>query len=59
MSYDFYSRTEKGKPYRIYCRRKGADGEEEIVLDCNKLAEGSEYFRLGAYQVSYLITSLQ
>jgi len=50
--YDFYSRTEKGKPYSIYCRRKGADGEEEIVLDCNKLAEGSEYFRLGAYQLS-------
>lgn len=51
--YFYYSRTEKGKDYSIYCRKKGnLDAEEQIILDCNKLAEGKEYFRLGVYEVS-------
>ena len=36
----YYSRTEKGKQYRIYCRKKGPEGPEQIVLDLNELARG-------------------
>ena len=39
--YWYYSRTEKGKQYRTYCRRKGTmDAEEEVIFDVNKMAEG-------------------
>jgi len=49
----YYSRTEEGKQYKIYCRKKGSlDAEEEILLDVNKLAEGKDYMYLGAYKIS-------
>ena len=49
----YYSRTEAGAQYPIYCRRRAAEGSaEEVVLDLNPLAEGQSYFRLGAYEVS-------
>ncbi len=52
-AYYYYSRTEEGKNYSIYCRKKGSlDAEEEIMLDGNKLAEGKEYFSLGGFEVS-------
>jgi oligopeptidase B len=51
--YFYYTRTEEGKQYTIYCRKKGSmDAKEEILLDVNKLAEGQKYMRVGAYQVS-------
>jgi len=49
--YEYYYRTEQGKPYNIYCR-KAKDGEEQIVLNCNELAEKSEFFKLGSYKLS-------
>ena len=49
----YYSRTEQGKQYPIYCRRKGSlEAEEEVTLDLNRLAEGQAFMSLGAYQVS-------
>ncbi len=49
----YYRRTEEGKQYSIYCRKKGSlDAEEEILLDQNALAEGKKYFRTGVYKVS-------
>jgi oligopeptidase B len=49
----YYTRTESGAQYPIYCRRLNADGSaEEILLDLNPLAEGQSYFRLGAFEVS-------
>ena len=51
--YDYYSRTEQGKDYPILCRRRGhREAREEITLDMNALAEGHEFFSLGAYDVS-------
>jgi oligopeptidase B len=51
--YEYYSRTQAGKDYPIYCRRRRADGApEEIILDMNRLAEGSEFLSLGALAVS-------
>jgi oligopeptidase B len=49
----YYSRTEEGKQYPIYCRKRGTlEAPEEVVLDLNQLAEGHGYFALGAYEVS-------
>jgi len=51
----YYSRTEKGKQYRIFCRRRDGAmdrGAEEVFLDANVEAEGLEYYRLGALSVS-------
>jgi len=50
--YFYYTRTEEGKQYSIQCRKKGAESPEEILLDCNQLAEGHKYFRLGAFIAS-------
>ena len=60
----YYSRTEEGKSYGIHCRRpsRGREelppagepgGEEQILLDENVLAEGSEYFAVGSAAVSH------
>lgn len=51
--YYYYSRTEKGKQYRTYCRRKGSmDAPEEIIFDVNKMAEGKPAYIFNAYSVS-------
>lgn len=51
--YYYYKRTEKGKQYPYYCRKKGDLAEstkEEIVLDQNTMKE--EYIVLGSYEPS-------
>jgi|SRR5579863_5909196 len=51
--YFYYTRTEEGKQYRIYCRKHGSvDAPEEILLDGNALAEGHKYFQMGAFAPS-------
>ncbi|MDD4800471.1 MAG: S9 family peptidase [Proteiniphilum sp.] len=51
--YYYYSRTEKGKQYRTYCRRKGSmEAAEEILFDLNAMAEGKPAFIFGGYSVS-------
>ncbi|MBO0804856.1 MAG: S9 family peptidase [Nocardiopsaceae bacterium] len=61
-----YSRMVEGQQYPIHCRRRVRPGEttpplpadgqpldgEEILLDGNKLAEGHDFFSLGAFSVS-------
>jgi oligopeptidase B len=50
--YLYYSRTEAGKQYRIYCRKfKSLEAKEEVLLDLNSFDKG-EYLGLGAYKVS-------
>ena len=49
----YYSRTEQGRQYPIYCRKKGSlEAAEEVTIDLNRLAEGRSFMSLGAYQVS-------
>ncbi|HSL47134.1 MAG TPA: S9 family peptidase [Anaerolineales bacterium] len=49
----YYSRTEEGKQYPIYCRKKGSlDAPEEILLDQNILAEGKSFCSIGALTIS-------
>jgi oligopeptidase B len=51
--YYYYSRTEEGKQYSIYCRKLGSlEAAEEILLDVNELAEGREFASLGIFVVS-------
>jgi len=52
-SFYYYSRTEEGKQYSIYCRKKGnLEASEEIILDQNQMAQGYGFFGLGVYSVS-------
>lgn len=51
--YLYYSRTEEGKQYPIYCRKLGSlESPEEILLDQNELAEGKSFCSIGALTVS-------
>jgi oligopeptidase B len=65
-SFWYYSRTVEGQQYPLLCRTAAAPddwnppvlgwdspvpGEEELV-DCNRLAEGSDYFSIGAFTVT-------
>jgi oligopeptidase B len=52
-AYFYYSRTEQGAQYPIYCRKHGSlDAGEEIILDMNQLAAGESFMALGALTVS-------
>jgi oligopeptidase B len=49
----YYARTEQGKPYPIYCRRRdAADAPEEIIFDQNAAAQGHAFYQLGGFEVS-------
>ena len=48
----YWSEFSEGQEYRKYYRRPVAGGEAQLILDENALAEGHEYFRLGAFSVS-------
>jgi len=51
--YFYYSRTEEGKQYPIYCRKKGSlEAPEEVMLDQNRLAQGKQFMSVGARKVS-------
>ena len=49
----YYNRTEKGKNYPIFCRKRGSlSAPEEVYLDQNALAEGKKFHALGGLDVS-------
>ena len=51
--YHYFTRSEKGKQYRNYIRKKDAEGaEEEIFFDVNEMAEGKPAYMFGGYNVS-------
>src|ERR1700721_4856006 len=42
--YFYYTRTEAGKQYSIYCRKKGSlDAPEKLLLDVKQLAKGRKF----------------
>ena len=48
-----WSRTETGRQYPLYLRRRDTPGaQEEVLLDLNQLAEGKPFLQLGALEVS-------
>ena len=49
----YYSRTEEGEQYPIFCRKEGSlDAEEIVLLDQNELAKEHDYFEIWAKNVS-------
>jgi len=51
--YFYYTRTEQGKQYPIFCRKKGdLKAPEDVTLEMNKMAEGKQFFSVGSYNVS-------
>ena len=48
----YWSEFEEGAQYRKHYRKPAAGGDAVLILDENELAEGYEYFRLGAASVS-------
>ncbi len=51
--YFYYTRTEEGKQYPVFCRKKGSvEGAEEVTLDMNEMAKGHPFFSIGGYDVS-------
>lgn len=51
--YWYITKYEKGKDYPIYARKKETlDAKEEILFDCNEMAKGYKYFKLGGISIS-------
>ncbi|RMZ58676.1 S9 family peptidase [Chryseobacterium nematophagum] len=51
--YYYYTRTETGKQYFKYCRKKGnLNASEEILLDVDQLAEGHSYYSASGFNIS-------
>lgn len=51
--YFYYTRTEEGKEYYKYCRKKGSlNAPEEILLDIDKMAEGKPYYVVSGFAIS-------
>jgi oligopeptidase B len=48
----YWTAFETGGQYRKWWRKPVAGGPDELILDEPALAEGKEYFRLGAFSVS-------
>ncbi|HEV7502221.1 MAG TPA: oligopeptidase B, partial [Vicinamibacteria bacterium] len=49
----YYSRTEEGKQYPIFARKKGSlAAPEEVILDVNALAQGKTFLAVGDMTVS-------
>ncbi len=51
-SYLYYTKTVKGKPYEIYCRKTDHDAKEEILLDENLLAKKHDFLDIGDVEIS-------
>jgi oligopeptidase B len=51
--YWYITRFEKDKDYPIYTRKKESlDNPEELLFDCNQMAEGQNYFKLVGISIS-------
>lgn len=49
-NYFYFSRTEKGKQYPIYVRKKGnLDAKEEVLLDLNELSKGFKFYSVQSF----------
>lgn len=51
--YWYYTKTQEGKNYPVFCRKKGSmEGTEEVLLDQNEMAKGFEFYAIGEFSVS-------
>jgi len=51
--YAYYTRYRSGGQHPVFCRRQGREtGDEQVLLDGDREAEGTRYFRIGDCQQS-------
>ncbi len=51
--YWYYTRTEQGRAYPIFCRKlKTLEAAEQVIFDQNAEAKGRKFFSLGGFDVS-------
>ena len=51
--YFYYTRTDDGKEYYKYCRKKGhLNAKEEVLLDVDEAAKGKAYYDIGEFSIS-------
>lgn len=51
--YFYITRFETGQDYPIFARKKGSlSADEEILFNCNEMAKGHTYFKLGGLSIS-------
>lgn len=51
--YWYYNKTQEGKNYPVYCRKKGSmEAAEEVLLDQNEMAKGFKFYAIGEFSVS-------
>lgn len=51
--YNYYSKTEAGKQYRVYLRKANtSEAAEELLFDINQMAEGKKAMRFAGYNIS-------
>ncbi|WP_243718036.1 S9 family peptidase [Pedobacter changchengzhani] len=51
--YFYYTRTDDGKQYFKYCRKKGSlTAKEEVLLDVDELAKGHAYYNASGFSIS-------
>jgi oligopeptidase B len=51
--YYYYRKTEDGKQYYKYCRKKGSlNAPEEVLMDVDEMAKGHPYYSVSGFSVS-------
>jgi oligopeptidase B len=51
--YMYYTRTEEGKQYAVFARRKGSmAAPEQVLLDLNEMAKGHTFMSVGDFDVT-------
>jgi oligopeptidase B len=51
--YFYYTRTEEGKQYQVFARRKGSmESPEQVLLDLNEMAKGHTFMSVGEFNVT-------
>src|SRR5215467_735888 len=50
--YHYSSRTEEGKQYPVFLRRRVSGGAPQVLFDQNEMAKGHGFYGLGAFEVS-------
>ena len=49
----YYSRTEQGKQYPIYCRKQqNLEASEQVLLDLNEMSRGERFMAVQSFEIS-------
>lgn len=52
-NFEYHSEVSKGQQYPVFYRRQtGMNGDQQVVIDLNKLSDGADYYALGGFSIS-------